>query len=314
MAIPGSLLAGLALPAIAALMFLTSGPDLVVEACRSGVGTFPAQNQRTTAGLVDWLDEIGGRLDAGAAGFGVNLIVHASNPRLEADLAAVVAHKVPLVITSLGAVPDVVRAVQSYGGVVFHDVINMRHARKAITAGVDGLIAVCAGAGGHGGTLSPFALLPEIRAEFDGAIILSGAISTGAQIAAARAMGADMAYLGTRFLATRESIVSEGHKRMVLETSAGDVVYTDAVSGVHANFLQPSLEAAGLDARAGLRTLDMEHEAAAWRDVWSAGQGVGSILDMPGTAELCDRLKAEYRAALSRIAADPYRSRGETQV
>lgn len=309
MAIPESLRPGLALPAIAAPMFLTSGPDLVVAACRSGViGTFPALNPRSTAGLEDWLDEIEGRRGGGDAAFGVNLIVHRSNSRLEADLKVVVARKVPLVITSLGAVPEVVQAVQSYGGKVFHDVINLRHARKAVEAGVDGIIAVCAGAGGHGGTLSPFALIPEIRAEFDGALILSGAISTGAQIAAARAMGADMAYLGTRFLATRESIVHPAHKQMVLEASAGDIVYTAAVSGVNANFLQPSLQAAGAGSGAGPKALDMEHEAAAWRDVWSAGQGVGSVRDLPGTAELCDRLKAQYRAALAQLATDPFRA------
>lgn len=309
MAIPDRLRGGLALPAIAAPMFLTSGPDLVVEACRSGVlGTFPALNQRSTDGLGAWLDEIKERLSGqGAAPFGVNLIVHASNPRLDADLDLIVRHRVPLVITSLGAVSDVVRAVQSYGGVVFHDVINMRHAQKAAAAGVDGIIAVCAGAGGHGGTLSPFALVPEIRAEFDGTIVLSGAISTGAQIAAARAMGADMAYLGTRFLATREAIVDEGHKRMVVATRAADIAYTAAVSGVSANFMRPSLQAAGLDLGAGPKALDMAHEARAWRDVWSAGQGVGSVQDLPGVANLCQRLTAEYRAALARMAVDPFR-------
>lgn len=306
-AIPRSLLPGLTLPAIAAPMFLTSAPDLVVETCRAGViGTFPALNQRSTEGLGDWLDEIAERTGPGAAPFGVNLIAHKSNPRLEADLETVVRHKVPLVITSLGAVPDLVRAVQGYGGVVFHDVISRRHAEKAAEAGVDGIIAVCAGAGGHGGTLSPFALLPEIRAVFGGAVVLAGAISTGAQIAAARAMGADLAYLGTRFLATREALAPEACKRMVLGARAGDIVYTAAVSGVNANFLAPSLQAAGIDPAAGPRAIDMAHEARAWRDVWSAGQGVGSVEDLPGAGALCARLTAEYRTALARMAADDF--------
>ena len=202
MSIPASFQGRLKVPAIAAPMFLTSGPDLVVESCLNGVvGTFPALNQRSTEGFVEWLEEIESRLDGkDAAPYGVNLIVHRSNPRLQADLEQVVKHRVPLVITSLGAVPEVVEAVHSYGGLVFHDVINRRHAEKAAEAGVDGVIAVSAGAGGHAGTLSPFALVQEIRQVFDGTIILAGSISTGAQVAAARLMGADLAYLGTRFL------------------------------------------------------------------------------------------------------------------
>jgi nitronate monooxygenase len=316
MAIPERLMQGLRLPAIAAPMFLTSGPDLVVETCRAGViGTFPALNQRTTAGFGDWLDEVEGRLEgAAAAPFGVNLIVHRSNSRLEADLALIVQHRVPLVITSLGAVSEIVSAVHSYGGVVLHDVISRRHAEKAAAAGVDGIVAVCAGAGGHAGTLSPFALIEEIRAIFDGAIVLSGAISTGAQIAAARAMGADLAYLGTRFLATREALVSEAQKEMVRTARAEDIVYTPVVSGVPASFLKDSLAAAGFDpAGAGVAPkLDLEHEARAWRDVWSAGQGVGAIVDVPGAADLCRRLLTEYRAALGALAADPFRAPAST--
>jgi nitronate monooxygenase len=301
--------ANLKLPAIAAPMFLTSGPDLVVETCNAGVlGTFPALNQRSTKGFADWLDEIAGRLHPDAAPYGVNLIVHRSNPRLEADLAQVVRHRVPLVITSLGAVRDVVDAVHGYGGLVFHDVINRRHAEKAIEAGVDGLIGVAAGAGGHAGVMSPFALIAELRQIFAGALVLSGAMTTGAQIAAARLMGADMAYLGTRFLATREAMVPEAYKEMVVTSRMADVLYTPAISGVGANFLIPSIRAAGLDPDnlAAHSTLDMQNEAKAWKTVWSAGQGVGSIADLPPAADLCARLSAEYRMAMRGAAGDPF--------
>ncbi|MGF9564011.1 nitronate monooxygenase [Neorhizobium sp. JUb45] len=301
----------LRLPAIAAPMFLASGPDLVVEVCRSGlVGTFPALNQRTTEGFVEWLTEIKSRLSAvpNAAPYGVNLIVHRSNPRLEPDLQKIVEHKVPLIITSLGAVPDVVKAVHSYGGLVFHDVISRRHAEKAAEAGVDGIIAVTAGAGGHAGTLSPFALIPEIRSFFDGTILLSGATSTGAQIAAARVMGADMAYLGTRFLATKEATISEEQKRMTVDAKAADIFYTPAISGVAANFLRPSLVAAGLDPDNLVNhgAMDLGNEAKAWKTVWSAGQGVASLKDVPGAAELCERLIAEYAQAMAQAGADPF--------
>lgn len=299
----------LRVPAIAAPMFLTSGPDLVVETCNAGVvGTFPALNQRSTGGFSDWLDEIEGRLAPDAAPYGVNLIVHRSNPRVEADLMQVVAHKVPLVITSLGAVRDVVDAVHSYGGVVFHDVINRRHAEKAVEAGADGIIAVAAGAGGHAGTLSPFALLSEIREFFDGTLVLSGAINTGAQVAAARLMGADMGYLGTRFIATKEAMVPEEYKQMVVEARAADIVYTPNISGVNANFLRPSIQAAGLDPDnlPPHGKMDMGKEAKAWSTVWSAGQGTGGVHDVPAASELCARLGAEYRAAMQAAAADPF--------
>jgi nitronate monooxygenase len=304
MAIPAAFSGRLRLPAIAAPMFLISGPDLVVEVCRSGlIGTFPALNQRTSEGYAAWLDEIEGRLAAlpGAAPFGVNLIVHKSNPRLAADLEITVRHKVPLVITSLGAVKDVVDAVHSYGGLVFHDVISLRHAEKAAEAGVDGIIAVAAGAGGHGGTLSPFALVPEIVSFFKGTIVLSGAMSTGRHIAAARILGADLAYLGTRFIATRESMATAAQKQMVLSARASDILYTPAISGVNANFMRPSIVAAGLDPDnlVAHGALDMQNEAKAWKNVWSAGQGVGSIGDIPGAAELCERLIAEYDAAMA---------------
>lgn len=299
----------LRIPAIAAPMFLASGPDLVVETCKGGmVGTFPALNQRTSEGFADWLDEINARLAPGDAPFGVNLIVHKSNARLAADLDIVVEKKVPLVITSLGAVRDLVDAVHSYGGLVFHDVINRRHAEKAVEAGVDGIIAVAAGAGGHAGTMSPFALVSEIRSFFDGTIALSGAMSTGAQIAAARVMGADMGYLGTRFIATKEAIAPEAHKQMVVDCNAADIIYTPEISGVNANFMRPSIINAGLDPDnlPPHGEMNMQNESKAWSGVWSAGQGVGLIDDMPSTRELCDRLYAEYCAAMAAAASDAF--------
>lgn len=314
MPIPVQFNGRLAIPAVAAPMFLVSNPDLVVECCRAGiVGTFPALNQRSTAEYESWLTEIRERLerierDTGGlcAPFGVNLIVHKSNPRVQADLEISIKHKVPLIITSLGAVRELVGAVQGYGGLVFHDVVNMRHARKAAEAGVDGLIAVCAGAGGHAGLLSPFALIPEIRQFFPKTILLSGVMSTGRHIAAARMLGADLAYLGTRFIATRESMAAPAFKDMIVSTNAGDIVYTAAISGVHGNFLKPSIDATGvpIDLSASTKQLDLDHETRAWKNVWSAGQGVGSIDDVPTTAELCARLISEYRAAMREATAE----------
>ncbi|MBR0657654.1 NAD(P)H-dependent flavin oxidoreductase [Neoroseomonas oryzicola] len=309
MPIPAIFEGRLSVPVVASPQFLVSGPDYVVEACRAGVvGTFPALNQRTTEGYDAWLAQIGERLAAipRAAPFGINLIVHKSNARLKDDLAATVRHKVPLVITSLGIVPEVIAAVQSYGGLVFHDVTNMRHAVKAIEGGVDGLIAVCAGAGGHAGRLSPFALLPELRAIYAGPLLMGGAISTGRHIAAALMLGADMAYMGTRFIAVRESMAVQAHKDMVVQAKAADIVYTPAISGVHANFLRASIAAAGLDPdnlpeAAGTHVGD--HDKRPWKNIWSAGQGVGAIEDVPSIAELVARLGAEYRAALREAAA-----------
>lgn len=304
MPIPDSLTNGLKLPAIAAPMFLTSGVDLVVGTCRSGViGTFPALNQRSTEGLDAWLQEIEAQLaeTPGAAPFGVNLIVHGSNTRLMQDLDVVCAHQVPLVITSLGIRPEVIEAIHSYGGLVFHDVINRRHAEKAAAAGVDGIIAVCAGGGGHAGILSPFAFVSEVRQFFDGTLVLAGSLSTGRDVAAARMMGADLAYMGTRFMATEEAMIPEAQKEMMVSSGATDVLYTPSISGVHANFLRPSIVAAGLDPEnlPPPGALDMEKEARAWRDIWSAGQGVGGVIDVPNVAVLCERLIAEYRAALT---------------
>lgn len=309
MPLPDALQGRLSIPAISAPMFLCSGPDLVVETCRSGViGSFPALNQRTTDGYRDWLVDIDRRLgslkqDGPVAPHAVNLVVHRSNPRLEDDLAVTVEHKVPVVITSLGANDKVVDAVHSYGGLVFHDVINIRHAQKAADAGVDGIIAVCSGAGGHASTLSAFALVPEIRKIFDGTIILGGVISTGAHIAAARMLGADMAYIGTRFLATRECLAPTDQKQMICVSGAEDIVYTPRISGVFGNFLKESIRKAGLDpddiSAPENYNFGTSDDVKAWKQVWAAGQGVGSIDDVPGAAELCARLGAEYRSAIS---------------
>lgn len=313
--IPQKLSESLSLPAIAAPMFLISGPDLVVECCKNGVvGTFPALNQRSTEGFEKWLVEIETRL-AGytqpngkpAAPYGVNLIVHRSNPRLYADVEMIVKHKVPVVITSLGAVSDIVDAVHSYGGLVFHDIINQRHAEKANEAGVDGLILVCAGAGGHAGTLHPMAFVNEIRSFFNKTILLSGCISTGRDIASALQIGANLAYMGTRFINTTESRADKEYQEMIIESDTADIVYTAAVSGVNANFLKPSLEAAGLTpelwSKAGKidfgKELDAaQAEAKAWKTIWSAGQGVTSIHDVQSTQSLINNLKQEFRSAI----------------
>jgi nitronate monooxygenase len=292
-------------------MFLISGPDLVVEVCRSGlIGTFPALNCQDSDGLAAWIEEIAGRLGPWpeAAPFGVNLIVNKSNQRLDADLDIVVRHKVPLVITSLGAVRDVVDAVHSYGGLVFHDVINRRHAEKASEAGVDGIIAVSAGAGGHTGTMSPFALVAEIREVFGGTIVLGGAITTGRHIAAARVMGADLAYLGTRFMATREALAPPALKDMIVASRAADIIHTPNVTGVHANFLRQSLRANDLDPEHLPPYEDLRHmpEARPWKSIWSAGHGVGSITDVPTAASLCERLVAEYRQAMMDACDDRF--------
>lgn len=288
------------IPAIAAPMFLCSGPDLVVEQCKAGIsGTFPALNQRTSEGFEDWLKEIQDRLSDDDAPYGVNLIVHPSNPRVQADLELCVKHKVPLIITSLGAVPDLVNAVHSYGGLVFHDVIKRRHAEKAVEAGVDGIIAVAAGAGGHAGTYSPFALVSEIRDFFDGAIILSGSMSHGSHVLAAEAMGADFGYLGSHFIAAAESMAPDGQKDMMIDATAKDITYTDQVTGVGANFLTPSLDAATLHDAPG--EMSLNEEAKAWKTIWSAGHGVGAVHEVRPARDLCEQLIAEYAAAKAKI-------------
>ena len=304
MAIPHSLQRGLKLPVIAAPMFLVSGPDLVVETCNAGViGTFPSLNQRTTEGYRDWLVDIKSRLTPDAAAFGVNHIVHPTNPRLMADLEVSVAHEVPLIITSLGAVRDVVDAVHGYGGVVFHDIANIRHARKAAEAGVDGLILVANGAGGHAGVINPFALVNEVRDFFDGTIILSGCLSTGRDIAGAMALGADFAYMGTRFINTTEAMAPTAYKAMIVEAGASDITYTPAVSGIPANFLTPSLVENGVDPKhLPDHKLDMGDEAKAWKTVWSAGQGSGSIHDVMPAADLVARLSREFHDAVTDLS------------
>lgn len=305
----------LTLPVVAAPMFLISGPKLVIECCKNGVvGTFPALNNRSTEGFEQWLIEIKQELAAWekesgkkAAPFGVNLIVHKTNPRLQADLEIVVKHQVPLIITSLGAVPELVDAVHSYGGLIFHDVIMKRHAEKAANAGVDGLILVSAGAGGHAGTLNPMPFVSEIREFFKKTILLSGCISTGRDIASAMQMGADLAYMGTRFINTKESEAPEDYRKMIIEAGASDVVYTAAISGVSANFLRPSLESMGITEEMWKQTakvdfgeeLTAHDEAKAWKTIWSAGQGVTNIHDNPSVSELITTLKAEFKSAIT---------------
>ena len=307
MSLPALLDQRLRLPVVAAPMFLVSNPQLVLACCHSGVlGSFPALNQRGSSGFKAWLEEIEAGLKADSAPYAVNLIVHGSNPRLHADLAICVEHKVPVVITSLGAVKEVVDAVHSYGGLVFHDVTTRRHAEKAAEAGVDGLIAVAAGAGGHAGTWSPFALIAEIRQFFDKTLLLSGCLNHGHEVLAAQLLGADLAYMGTRFIATRESNADADYKQMILDARAADIVHTPAVSGVPASFMRQSLEKAGYDlarlqdkgdVNYGEKLKPVSDEAKAWKTVWSAGQGVGGIADVPSVAELVARLDAEYRAA-----------------
>ncbi len=308
MPLPQQLANRLTLPVIASPMFLVSGPDLVSECCINGVvGTFPALNQRTTDGYRDWLHQIKERLSAhsNAAPYGINLIVHKTNPRVEADLKVTVEEQVPIVITSLGAVSELVDAVHSYGGLVFHDATNMRHAEKAISANVDGLILVSAGAGGHAGTLHPFAFIEQIKREFNTCVIQSGAISTGAQVLASIAAGADLAYMGTRFIATKESRAEQEYKEMIQTATAEDIVYTPKVSGIPANFLAASLTANGIDIEAATNPdIDLGKElddAKAWKTIWSAGHGVGNIDDNPSVAELCKRLGEEYRESLGHL-------------
>lgn len=301
MALPELLRGRLRLPVMAAPMFLLSGPDLVIAACKAGViGSFPALNQRTTEGLDEWLTQINAAVTPDDAPYAVNLIVHPTNDRLQADLEVVIRHRVPIVVTSLGAVPELVEAVHSYGGLVFHDVTTLRHAKKAASAGVDGLVLVAGGAGGHAGTLNPFAILASVKPWFEGMILLAGSLSSGADVAAAIAAGADLAYMGTRFIATEESSAPEGYREMIVEAGAADIVYTPAVSGIPASFLAASLQAAGVDPAGPAAE---KEDVKAWRDVWSAGHGVAAITDSPAVAELVSRLEAEYRDAVDRAAA-----------
>ncbi|MBS4020708.1 MAG: nitronate monooxygenase [Dechloromonas sp.] len=315
MSIPASLNRNLTLPVICAPMFIISNPDLVIAQCKSGViGSFPALNARPKEMLDDWLLRIKRELaaDPQAAPFAVNQIIHPSNDRLEHDMALCVKHEVPLIITSLSAPTQIVPHVHAYGGQVFHDVISVRHAEKALEAGVDGLILVCAGAGGHAGTLSPFALVGEIRKFYDGPIALSGSITNGSAILSAQAMGADFAYIGTRFIATREANAVEAYKQAILDSAAKDVVYTPYFTGVHGNYLKKSIVAAGLDPDdlpvkdKSAMSFGGARDAKAWKDIWGAGQGVGTIDEVMPTAELVARLQQEYRSAKAALCSNPF--------
>ncbi len=310
MTLPPLLRDRLSLPLIGSPMFIISQPDLVIAQCRSGiVGAFPSLNARPSGMFERWLQQLGEALTEQDAPFAVNLIVHRTNTRLEEDLELCVRYRVPIVITSLGAREDVNQAIHSYGGIVLHDVINNMFARKAVEKGADGLIAVAAGAGGHAGTLSPFALVQEIRQWFDGPLALSGAIATGRAIAAARMMGADLGYMGTPFIATQEANAEAAYKQMIVDGSAADIVESDVFTGVLGNYLRPSIVAAGLDPDALPKAKDMDFasltggEKKAWRDVWGAGQGIGAIAKVQPAADFIAGLKAQYRAAVEGFTA-----------
>jgi nitronate monooxygenase len=320
MSLPPALQGRLRLPAIGAPLFIISHPALVIAQCKAGiVGAFPALNARPVSQLDEWLHEITETLaahdkahpEAPAAPFAVNQIVHRSNARLEQDLELTVKWKAPIVITSLGAREDVNQAVKGYGGVTLHDVINQTFARKAIEKGATGLILVAAGAGGHAGKLSPFAIIQELREWFDGPIALSGAIANGRAVLAAQAMGADLAYIGSAFIATQEARAMEGYKDMIVASRGDDIVYTNLFTGVHGNYLRPSIVAAGLDPD-DLPTADPSkmdfgsggnQKAKAWRDIWGCGQGIGAVKHVPTAGELVARLAAEYEAAKAELAA-----------
>ena len=310
MTLPPLLRDRLSLPLIGSPMFIISQPDLVIAQCRSGiVGAFPSLNARPSGMFERWLQQLGEALTEQDAPFAVNLIVHRTNTRLEEDLELCVRYRVPIVITSLGAREDVNQAIHSYGGIVLHDVIDDRFARKAIEKGADGLIAVAAGAGGHAGTLSPFALIQEIRQWFDGPLALSGSIATGRAIAAARMMGADLAYMGTPFIATAEANADAAYKQMIVDSNAADIVYSDVFTGVLGNYLRPSIVAAGLDPDALPKAKDMDFatmtggEKKAWRDVWGAGQGIGAISEVQPAADFIAGLKADYRDTVASFTA-----------
>ena len=319
MALPPILNHRLRLPVIAAPLFIISNPDLVIAQCQAGiVGAFPALNARPQTLLDEWLHRIKAELsawdrdhpDQPSAPYAVNQIVHRSNARLEHEVEMCVKHKVPVVITSLGARQDVNEAIHSYGGIVLHDVIDDAFARKAIEKGADGLIAVAAGAGGHAGRLSPFALIQEIRTWFDGPVALSGAISTGAAILAAQAMGADLAYIGSAMIATREANASEAYKAAVVEGRADDIVYSNLFTGVHGNYLKPSIRAAGLDPDnlpvSDASKMDFgggETKSKAWRDIWGCGQGIGAVDEVAPAAALIAKLSRQYREAQDQLAA-----------
>jgi nitronate monooxygenase len=318
MALPTLLQDRLALPLVGAPMFLASREELVIGQCLAGmVGTFPSLNARTTEELDAWLTRITAALAAAQAAdpqrriapYGVNLILHASNTRVAADLECMARHRVPIVITSVGKPDAVVNAVHGWGGIVFHDVTTMKFARKALECGVDGLVLVCAGAGGHGGTMSPFAFVEEVRAEYDGTVLLAGALSTGRAIRAALDLGADLAYMGTRFLVAREAAVPAPQQAMMLEATMADIVYTPVFSGIPANYLGPSIAANGVDVASLVRLGTLpgveapkdlfkpgQEKPKAWKDIWSAGQGVGALREVQPVAEIVGQLQREFLA------------------
>lgn len=318
MSLPKLLEGHLSLPVIGAPMFIVSGPELVIAQCKAGiVGSFPALNARPKEQLTIWLGRIKKELadyqaehpELPVAPFAVNQIAHKSNDRLEHDMMVCVEHQVPIIITSLRPPAEIVKAVHSYGGIVLHDVISVRHAEKALEEGVDGLILVCAGAGGHAGMLSPFALLTEVRRFYSGTICLAGSMTSGAHVLSAQAMGADLAYIGTRFIATEEANAMPGYKQMLIDTSAKDIVYSSLFTGVHGNYLKPAIAASGLDPEnlpsADKTTMNFgsggNTAAKAWRDIWSAGQGVGNIDDAPNVGALVARMRQEYTAAFESL-------------
>ena len=320
MALPALLEGRLRLPLIGAPMFIVSGPELVAEQCKAGiVGSFPALNARPQEKLVEWVRQIKSELaeyseqhpEEPVAPFAVNQIAHPSNARLLEDMEVCVREEVPIIITSLNPPREIVQAVHAYGGLVFHDIISLRHTRKAIEQGVDGIIAVCAGAGGHAGTLSPFALIGEIRKEFDGCLILSGCISRGDDVLAATAMGADLAYSGTRFIATREAHALPDYKEMIVDSAASDIVYSSLFTGIHGNYLGGSIAKSGMDpanlAAGNKEDMDFgkasDIETKVWKDIWGAGQGVGNIDDILPARDVVLRMEQEYRDALARVSA-----------
>jgi len=321
MALPDILKRNLRLPVMGSPLFIISHPPLVLAQCKAGIaGAFPALNARPQAQLDEWLAEITEELarydsinaDRPSAPFAVNQIVHKSNTRLDHDLGVCVKYKVPIVISSLGAVEEVNQAVHSYGGIVLHDIIHDRHARKAIEKGADGLIAVAAGAGGHAGTLSPFALVQEIRQWFDGPLLLSGAIANGGAILAAEAMGADMAYIGSPFIATTEARAPEAYKQMIVDSRAADIVYSNLFTGVHGNYLKASIRAAGMDPDnlpasdpSTMNFADGSSKAKAWKEIWGSGQGIGAVDKVVSAGELVERLALEYEAARARLKLPP---------
>lgn len=311
--LPLSLSNQLTLPIINAPMFLVSSPDMVIESCKNGIiGTFPLLNARTSELLENWMIRISEELkqaqqedpSAKIAPWGVNLIVHRTNKRFEEDMELLKKYEPPVVITSLGNPSDVAKIVHGYGGLVFSDVISLDHARKAAKTGIDGLILVCSGAGGHGGTLNPFAFLKAVKEFWDGITILAGAISTGEEILAAKIIGADLVYMGTRFIATEESSASEEYRQMLIESTLEDLIYTDAISGINGNYLLPSLQKAGFDIEnLKKKEVDLsfsESKAKAWKDIWSAGQGVGNVKKVSTVKEIVEELSAEYNKALTK--------------